>query len=167
MDILWAPWRMKFIRQSICKKSEKCIFCEKVKDKNDKKNLVLYRGKKCFVILNLYPYNNGHLMVLPYRHVKEIKDLDNEELLEMFILVSQMIEILKYTHKPEGFNIGINLGKVSGAGIEEHLHIHIVPRWSGDTNFMPVIGKTKVISESLKDTYNILLKEVKKIDTQM
>jgi len=160
MNIIWAPWREKFIRS---KKNKKCcVLCQKNKLKNDKVSLIVYRGKKCFVMLNLYPYNNGHLMVVPYAHKRDLSQLDKEEFVELFTLVKNMVEILKKTHKPDGFNIGLNLGKVAGAGIEEHLHIHIVPRWFGDTNFMPTIAETKVISESLKKTSILIKKEVNK-----
>ncbi|MFN3550232.1 MAG: HIT family protein [Endomicrobiia bacterium] len=160
MEILFAPWRINFVKQ--CKKKG-CIFCDKIKSKDDKKNYVLYRGKYSFVILNLYPYTNGHLMVAPYKHIDDLNDLSSEELYELFDLVRKMVKILKTTHNIDGCNIGINLGKAAGAGVEKHLHIHIVPRWFGDTNFLPIIGKTKVIPESLDNTYDFLIKEVKKL----
>jgi ATP adenylyltransferase len=162
--ILWSPWREKFIR---CARTNKknCIFCAKKKSKNDKESLIVYRGKKCFVVLNLYPYNNGHLMVVPYKHKKDFNELDNEEFMELFLLVKKMVNVLKKTHNPDGFNIGINLGRSAGAGVEKHLHIHIVPRWFGDNNFMPIIAKTKVISESLQKTFNLIKKEVEKSDS--
>lgn len=162
MKILWAPWRIKFIKS---KKQKGCIFCKKIKEKDDKKNYIVYRGKFCFVLLNIYPYNNGHLMVVPYRHISDISKLRKEEEIELFETIKKMVKILKKTHKIQGCNIGINLGKVSGAGIEKHLHIHIVPRWLGDTNFMPIISETKVISESLEKTYNIIKKEAESRDT--
>jgi len=158
MKLLWAPWRVKFIRQ---KKQKTCIFCNKIRQKNDKKNFVVYRGKHNFVVLNLYPYTNAHLMVVPNRHVGDLELLSKDELYELFDLVRQMVKILKKTHKIDGCNIGINLGKAAGAGVDEHLHVHIVPRWLGDTNFMPVVSNTKVISESLNETYKILKKEIK------
>ncbi len=158
MKLLWAPWRVKFIRQ---KKQKTCIFCNKIRQKNDKKNLVVYRGKHNFVILNLYPYTNAHLMVVPNRHISDLELLSKDELYELFDLVCQMVKILKKTYKIDGCNIGINLGKAAGAGVDEHLHVHIVPRWLGDTNFMPVVSNTKVISESLNETYKILKKEIK------
>ncbi|MFQ3676211.1 MAG: HIT domain-containing protein [Endomicrobiia bacterium] len=161
-NIIWSPWREKFIRS---KKSKLCIFCQKIKSKNDKKSLIVYRGEKCFVILNLYPYNNGHLMVVPNSHKKDLSELDKEEFVELFYLVKKMVNVLKKTHKPNGFNIGLNLGKAAGAGIDEHLHIHIVPRWFGDVNFMPVVSETKVISELLRKTFTLISKEVKKSDS--
>ena len=133
-----------------------CIFCEKPKENRDKENLIVARFDKCFVILNAFPYNNGHLMVVPYRHVPSLLDLTNDELAGM-MKVTQIAEgVLREVLKPHGFNIGINLGRCAGAGIEEHIHIHIVPRWNGDTNFMPVIGETKVLPELLSQTYEKL-----------
>lgn len=159
--VLWAPWRAKFVKKT--KKNKGCIFCKKSKSKNDKQNFVVYRGKYNFVMLNIYPYNNGHLMIAPYKHVSDLDSLTDDELLEMVQLLRKMISVLKKTHKIHGCNIGINLGKVAGAGVEKHVHVHIVPRWLGDTNFMPVVAKTKVISESLKETYKLLKKEVNKL----
>ena len=149
-QILWAPWRMEYILEE---KEKECIFCTKTKQNRDKENLILYRGDFCYVIMNKYPYNNGHLMVVPYRHFSKFELLNDSESLEMMQTVSQSMVILKQTIHAEGFNIGMNIGKVAGAGIEEHLHFHIVPRWGADTNFMPVVSKTKVISEDLKETW--------------
>jgi len=140
-------------------KSKKCFLCRSTREKNqDIKNYVFLRGSSCFVILNTFPYNNGHLMVAPYRHVGEIENLREEEMKELMNLSARAIKILKKALKPDGFNVGFNLGKVSGAGLASHLHLHIVPRWQGDTNFMPVLGDTKVISQFLKDTYRKLRK---------
>ena len=158
---LWAPCRMKYIEGIDTDSSGKCIFCEKPSEKKDKKNYIIHRGKKCFIMLNTFPYNNGHLMVVPYKHTSEIKDIDSETMLELMSNISVVIEAMKNTMRPDGFNVGMNLGRSAGAGIAEHLHIHIVPRWNGDTNFMPVIGGTKVISESLEDTFAKLSKAVK------
>ncbi|MEN3013861.1 MAG: HIT domain-containing protein [Endomicrobiia bacterium] len=160
MNILWAPWRVKFIKR---KKQKGCIFCKKIKQKNDSKNLIVYRGKYCFVILNTYPYNNGHLMIVPYRHISTLEKLSQQEGLEIFELTKNMIKILKKVYKIQGCNIGINIGKPAGAGIDKHLHLHIVPRWIGDVNFMPVFSDTKVISESLNNTYKLLKKEAKNL----
>ncbi len=160
MKKLFAPWRMKFIAG---KKEKGCLFCKKLNSKNDTKNLVLYRGRTAFIILNLYPYSNGHLMVAPKKHKRQLSELNNEEMLELFNLTEISTKILKKANHPQGFNIGINLGKVAGAGVPGHLHIHIVPRWLGDTNFMPVCGETKVICESLEQTYKKLKKELSKI----
>jgi ATP adenylyltransferase len=134
-----------------------CVFCGKVSEADDRKNLVLHRGKSCFVLMNLFPYNNGHLMVIPYAHVSEIRDIGRETSLELWELLCRSQEVLKRVMHPDGFNIGLNVGRVAGAGIDIHLHAHIVPRWNGDTNFMPVIGETKVISQALGATYDALL----------
>ncbi|MFO8011334.1 MAG: HIT domain-containing protein [Dehalococcoidia bacterium] len=150
MEYLWAPWRIEYI---LSDKDEECIFCEKPRRNRDRDNLVLYRGEYNLVMLNKYPYNPGHLMVAPYRHVAQLELLSDEELLEKMQLVRRCAEMLREEMKPEGFNIGMNLGKVGGAGIEEHLHIHVVPRWNGDTNFMPVIADTKSVPEAIDDTY--------------
>lgn len=158
MKQIWAPWRMKYILNS--NKIKGCIFCKKIKEKKDKKNYILYRGKSCFIIMNLFPYNSGHLMIAPYKHTAKFEDLEDEELLEFMHLIKKSLKILKKTLSPEGFNLGINLGKIAGAGIDEHLHLHIVPRWSGDTNFMPVISSTKIISEQLDETYKKLKREI-------
>ncbi len=154
MEYLWAPWRIEYILRD---KEEECIFCEKPRRNRDRDNLILYRGEHNLVMLNKYPYNPGHLMVAPYRHVAQLELLSDEELLEKMQLVRRCAEMLREEMKPDGFNIGMNLGKVGGAGIEEHLHIHIVPRWNGDTNFMPVIADTKSVPEALDDTYAKLL----------
>jgi ATP adenylyltransferase len=134
-----------------------CIFCEKPAESVDKKNLLLYRGKYTFVLMNLYPYNNGHLMVAPYKHTGDFTELDNNELLEIMQMAQLSIKVLKKVMNPAGFNTGFNIGKAAGAGIDTHLHFHIVPRWMGDTNFMPVVGEMKVISEHLEVTYDNLL----------
>ncbi len=150
MRILWAPWRMKYIEQPA---EEGCIFCDKPAEGDDQKNLILYRGEFCFVVMNKYPYNNGHLMVIPFRHVRDISKLTAEEKCELMDLLVKSKEVLAASVNPDGFNIGMNLGRTAGAGVDDHLHFHIVPRWNGDTNFMPVIGKTDVISEGLEQTW--------------
>ena len=159
LDVIWAPWRSKYIKEvSSDKKHNKrqgCIFCEVVK-KDDDEALILYRGKSCYVIMNLYPYNTGHVMVIPYKHVPSIEYLSTTELLEMMQLVKISVKIIKRALNPDGFNIGINLGRAAGAGIEEHVHIHVVPRWVGDVNFMPVIAGVKVLPQDVRETYNIL-----------
>jgi len=149
MEKLWAPWRMAYIEM---KSPPGCIFCNKPAENRDEENLILYRGETAFVLLNLFPYNNGHLMVAPYRHIASLSDLEDTEHLEMMRLTARCTEWLKAAFGPDGFNIGINLGRVAGAGIEDHLHIHVVPRWNGDTNFMPVVGDTKVLPDSLQNT---------------
>ncbi len=153
MEQLWAPWRMEYIEKP---KKADCILCQKPKENNDEANLILFRGQSNFVILNAFPYNPGHLMVAPYRHIANLPDLADEEAREHFDLVKKSLELLEETLKPAGFNIGLNIGKVAGAGIEGHLHTHIVPRWQGDANFMPVLSDTRVISEALTATYRKL-----------
>lgn len=135
------------------KKASGCIFCEKPKQDTDAQNYILHRGESNFSMLNIYPYNPGHLMVAPYRHVASMEEMNDEELLEHFRLVGRCVSVLRETLSPSGFNIGINLGKVAGAGVEDHIHTHIVPRWEGDTNFMPVISHTRVLPETLAETY--------------
>jgi ATP adenylyltransferase len=161
MDRLWAPWRMKYIRESLDReepdKSEKaCIFCTKPAESRDRENLILYRGVHAFVMLNAFPYNNGHLLVIPYRHTSSMDDIDAGASAELWLLLAKSRSALSKAFNPDGFNVGINLGRAAGAGIDTHLHVHIVPRWSGDSNFMPVIGETKVISQSLEDAYDAL-----------
>jgi len=160
MEKLWAPWRKEFI---LGKKEKGCIFCKRHKGKKDKENLILFRGKLSFVIMNKYPYNTGHLMVAPYRHVGKLEKVKQEELLDLASLTQKCVAVIKKTMKPQGFNLGMNLEKVSGAGVADHLHVHIVPRWTGDTNFMPVLGNTKLISLALKDTYEQLKEEFQKL----
>ena len=153
MKQLWAPWRMKYI---LMRKPKGCIFCKLPKEKKDEENLILYRGSFNFIVLNNYPYNNGHLMVAPYRHVKDLEGLSKDELYEHIEVIRMATSLLKKTFKPDGFNLGLNIGKIAGAGVEGHLHTHIVPRWAGDTNFMPIIADTKVIIEALMATYQKL-----------
>lgn len=157
MRKIWAPWRVEYIRSE---KAKECIFCQKPAENKDTQNYILFRGKTSFVILNNYPYNPGHLMVAPFRHLASLDDLTDEELFEHFDLVRQSARAIKEAYKPEGFNIGMNLGRVAGAGVEGHVHTHIVPRWNGDTNFMPVLSDTKVIPEALASTYAQLKKKI-------
>ncbi len=153
MKQIWAPWRMKYI---LMEKAKGCILCEKPRQNNDTTNFILYRGDKNFVMLNSYPYNPGHLMVAPYRHIANLEELTDEERNEHFEIVSRSIKVLKQVFNPTGFNLGINVGRIAGAGIDEHIHTHIVPRWQGDNNFMPVIADTKVVPEALAETYKKL-----------
>lgn len=153
MKQLWSPWRMEYIRSD---KSGECIFCEKPTETNDEGNLILYRGKSCFVIMNRYPYTNGHLMVAPYAHTDTPLNLPPETLTELMVLTNVCLKALSETAHPDGFNIGMNLGASAGAGIKDHIHMHIVPRWTGDTNFMPVLCDTRVVCEALADTYQQL-----------
>lgn len=156
MDKLWAPWRSRYIYKR-SRRDAVCIFCSKVRAKRDSDNFILCRKGHSFSILNIYPYNNGHIMVAPYRHVNDLSRLNEAEIVDIMLLVIDSKRLLNKTLKPDGYNIGINLGKVAGAGFEGHIHIHIVPRWLGDTNFMPVLNGTKIISESLKELYKRLI----------
>ena len=155
MDKLWAPWRVKYITK-ILKEHKGCVFCKILKEKKDKKNYIVVRKKDCYTVLNIYPYNNGHLLIVPRRHVDDLSKLTNEERNHLMDLLEEMKTLLDKVMKPGGYNIGINLGRVAGAGFPGHLHIHIVPRWFGDVNFMPVVANAKVISQSLRTLYNKL-----------
>jgi ATP adenylyltransferase len=148
MDRIWAPWRIKYIQS---KKKKKCIFCNAVE--SETKNYVFIKNKLSFAMLNIYPYNNGHALVAPLRHTNKISKLKDEDFLDMFDTLNTTMECLDKVLKPQGYNIGINLSGLAGSGISGHLHIHIVPRWKGDTNFMPVIYDTKVVSQSLQELY--------------
>jgi ATP adenylyltransferase len=162
MDRLWAPWRYKYVQG----KMKGCLFCRVNKCRQeDRKNFVVHRSRFAFSILNIYPYNNGHIMVAPYKHAKNLMLLKDNEILDMMRLVAQTTDILNKLMHPDGFNIGINIGRQAGAGFAGHIHIHIVPRWDGDTNFMPVITSTKVISQSLKDLYKKMTNAYKKRHT--
>jgi ATP adenylyltransferase len=153
MRHLWAPWRIGYIKGE---KTPGCILCDKPREKKDRANLILARGKHAFVMMNLYPYNNGHLMVSPYQHVSSLEELSDAATADLIRLMKRALSVLRKTHKPDGFNVGLNLGKAAGAGIEEHLHFHIVPRWSGDTNFMTVNAEVRVLPESLAESYRQL-----------
>ena len=149
MDRLWAPWREKYVTK-IIGATKGCVFCRIEKDKKDKANYVFARSKYAYAVLNIYPYSNGHTLIVPKRHIKDLGELKREEREDMFDLLERTkIRLDKVLH-PGGYNIGINLGKIAGAGFPNHLHIHIVPRWKGDVNFMPVVSQTKIISQSLK-----------------
>jgi ATP adenylyltransferase len=152
MRKLWAPWRMTYIHQ---KKRGGCFFCQDLRERKDEENLILYRGKRAFVVMNRFPYNNGHLMVVPGRHCQHLEELSPREGEELFRLLQISVRVLRSSLNPDGFNVGLNLGKAAGAG-EEHVHFHIVPRWVGDSNYMPVLGETKVIPEYLSETYRKL-----------
>lgn len=149
---LWTPWRMEYIKKI---KTKGCIFCRKLKESDDKA-FIIKRGRTCFSMLNIYPYNNGHLMVAPKRHVRRLDLLTKRELNELIQLVTESQKLLLKKLRPHGFNVGLNIGRTAGAGVEGHVHFHVVPRWDGDTNFMPIIGHTKVIPQLLEETYRIL-----------
>ena len=150
MKVLWAPWRMKYI---LGEKEEGCIFCRLLDAEPSENNLLLYRTSSAMVLMNRYPYNNGHIMVAPSEHTADLNGLPPDQYLELMELFRSSLKVLSKALNPEGFNTGLNLGKSAGAGVEDHLHFHIVPRWQGDTNFMPVISGTRVIPESLAVTY--------------
>ena len=152
---LWAPWRIEYITG---KKEAGCLFCRKAKSRADERNHVVYRGRRSFALLNTFPYNSGHLLVAPYRHAAELEKLTPEDAGDLMRTAQVCLKALKKAMAPEGFNIGFNLGKAAGAGVLGHLHLHIVPRWNGDTNFMPVIGRTRVIPQALAATYELLVK---------
>lgn len=166
MEKLWSPWRSKYIESFRKNSDEKsCIFCiASEQDKDGLDNLLIRRGKYTFVVLNLYPYNNGHLMIVPIRHTDDFSSLSEQEKSEIFRFLQLSEQALKIALQPDGFNIGVNLGKSSGAGIDEHIHFHIVPRWNGDTNFMPVLGEVKVISQELINTKKNLLEAFSQLD---
>jgi len=153
MKHIWAPWRIQYI---LNEKPGGCVLCDKPGEGKDASNHILYRGDKNFVIMNLYPYNPGHLMVAPYRHTDTLEKLTTEERNEHFELVSRSITVLKEVFNPDGFNLGANLGKAAGAGIDDHYHSHIVPRWQGDTNFMSVLADVRVVPQAIADTYKML-----------
>tara|TARA_B110000008_G_scaffold187218_1_gene186028 strand:- start:622 stop:1119 length:498 start_codon:yes stop_codon:yes gene_type:complete len=162
MDNLWAPWRMQYVRAP--KKNTEETFLKKFEDGNDEDNLVLFRGEHSFVCMNLYPYNNGHIMILPNNIVEKPEELDDVTQFEIMKIASLSMKIIREKMNAEGFNFGANIGASAGAGIAEHLHFHIVPRWKGDTNFMPVIGNTKVHVQGLNDTYVMLRPLFKNMD---
>lgn len=165
MEKLWSPWRSQYIDSfKNSDKASSCVLCELSKlNVDDPENLLLDKGKLTFTVLNLYPYNNGHLMVVPYRHTDDFQSLTIEENQEIMAKLQTSQKALKKVYGPHGYNMGMNLGKVSGAGIYEHIHFHIVPRWDGDTNFMPVLGEVKVISQDLLITKSKLLDAYKEL----
>jgi ATP adenylyltransferase len=156
VKLLWAPWRSSYIKESNKSESNACVFCVKAQDNKDRENLILKRGLNSFVIMNIYPYNPGHIMIVPYIHTGSIEKVNNNTFLEMKGFLDLTIKTLEKQLKTQGFNIGFNIGRIAGAGIENHVHMHIVPRWSGDTNFMPVLGETRVISMNIFELYDEL-----------
>ena len=157
MKRIWAPWRMEYILNS---RKRGCFLCDICRDEKDEQNLVLKRGKSNFLLLNRYPYNNGHLMVAPYKHVDSLESLNANEMSEMMQMASTACNVLRKNLHPDGFNLGLNIGKAAGAGLKDHLHLHIVPRWEGDTNFMPVLGEVKIIPQPLDE----LWRQIKKMN---
>lgn len=162
MDRIWAPWRVQYIlgvkpeKDAKNETPESCIFCQALSHGNDEEKLILHRGKTNFIMMNLYPYTSGHLMIVPIRHLNRLEDMTDEEMLEAMTLSRKMLKVFRKVMNPEGFNLGWNLGRVAGAGVVEHVHLHIVPRWNGDANFMPVLGDVKVISEHIESSYKKL-----------
>jgi ATP adenylyltransferase len=150
---LWAPWRLEYIKGP---KPQECIFCSRPAAGDDEANHIVERGGRCFSMLNAYPYSNGHVMIAPYEHVASIEDLEPAVLAELMSLAQRSVGALRRAYGPDGMNLGVNEGKIAGAGFDEHVHLHVVPRWAGDTNFMPVIGSTRVLSESLESSYRTL-----------
>ncbi len=160
MNKLWAPWRVEYIRNP----GKGCFFCDGVRAKDEKKVLIIERHDKAFTIMNRFPYNNGHLMIAPVRHIGQLEQLNDEEILGINHLIRRVIKALDFAMKPQGYNIGVNQGRVAGAGVVDHVHFHLVPRWQGDTNFMPLVADTKVISEALLKTYNKIREGLDRID---
>jgi ATP adenylyltransferase len=156
MEIKFTPWRMAYIKNSDAPADSECVLCAKGREAPAPSNLVLHRGATCYILMNLYPYNTGHLMVVPYDHTADLPGLPAATAAELFDLTRRSVDLLGRAMAPHGFNIGMNLGRTAGAGIDEHLHMHIVPRWNGDLNFMPVVGGTKLIPEALDQTYAAL-----------
>lgn len=159
---LWAPWRLEYIKGP---KPDECIFCSKPAAGDDEDGYIVHRGSECFVMLNAFPYNNGHVMISPYRHVPSIEELEEPALLELMTLSKRTLAALREVYGPEGFNLGINQGKVAGAGFDDHVHMHLVPRWGADTNFMPAIASTRVLPESLADSYRSLSRALGGVDS--
>jgi ATP adenylyltransferase len=157
-DIMWAPWRMVYVsaEHDEVYDGPTCVFCRLPASADDARSYILHRSERCFVVLNLYPYNNGHMMVIPFAHVAALTDLDDATTAEMMRLVSLSQRVLTDAMHPHGFNVGINQGQAAGAGIADHVHMHVVPRWSGDTNFMPALGDVRVMPQHLDDTYTAL-----------
>lgn len=151
MNYLWSPWRMEYILNP--KSDEGCIFCSALKQADGPENLVVYRGPKAFVMLNRFPYTSGHLMIVPYEHAPSLELLDGDSRAEIMELSTRAIQVLQVLYAPQGFNLGMNIGNAAGAGVTEHVHLHVVPRWAGDTNFMSSISQTRVLPELLEETY--------------
>ena len=153
---IWAPWRLAYVKDASKDDAEECIFCAKPAEGDDQANLIVHRGERCFVILNLYPYTNGHLMIAPFEHVATLQELDAATIAETMALGQQAMRILEERYSPHGYNVGFNQGRVAGAGVEHHIHMHVVPRWGGDNNFMPVLADTRVMPQTLEQSYETL-----------
>jgi len=166
LDVLWAPWRKNYVVATSTSKHSDCIFCRAVQGSQNENNYVVYKSNSSIAMLNKYPYNNGHTMVAPIRHVPSPELLSDEELLDLAKTMNIIISAIRICYNPDGINIGANIGRAAGAGIEGHLHIHIVPRWIGDTNFMAVIAHTKVIPEALEETHSRLIKCIERVTSE-
>lgn len=161
MERIWAGWRMKYIIEGTGDDVDGCFLCDLPAAGDDRAHLILHRSERSFAIMNAFPYNTGHTMVAPYRHVGELEELRPEEMADLMALVQRVVVATKAAMTPDAFNVGMNLGRVAGAGVPGHLHVHLVPRWAGDTNFMPVLGETKILPESLEDTYEKIRRHMK------
>jgi ATP adenylyltransferase len=153
---IWAPWRLAYVKDASKDAEEECIFCTACEGSDDEANLVVHRGERCFVILNLFPYTNGHLMIAPYEHLATLGEVDPDTVAEMMALTQRAMGVLSERYEPHGYNVGFNQGRVAGAGVEHHIHMHVVPRWGGDTNFMPVLADTRVMPQTLEESYATL-----------
>jgi ATP adenylyltransferase len=153
---IWAPWRLPYVKDAAKDKEEECIFCVSPGADDDEAKLIVHRGEHCYVMLNLFPYTNGHLMIAPFEHVATLQELDADTLAEMMALAQRAMRVLEERYAPHGYNLGFNQGRVAGAGFEHHIHMHVVPRWAGDTNYMPVIADTKVMPQTLEESYEAL-----------
>jgi len=156
MDYLWTPWRYAYV--STAEKSAGCVFCDAVKAGDDRKVLIVYRGQHCFVILNRYPYTPGHVMIVPYAHLDELRKLSTDAAQEMMELSQRMESVLRELYRPDGVNLGMNIGKAAGAGIAGHIHMHVLPRWVADANFVSVVGETRILPEALEETWKRMTK---------
>lgn len=159
---LWAPWRFAYVEKAAGETG--CIFVDLPEQESDRENLILFRGKTGFVMLNAYPYTNGHVMVAPYKHTASLDELTDEEHLEVQKLIAASIRWITAAYKPDGFNVGANMGRAAGAGIPSHIHWHVVPRWSGDTNFMTAVGDVRVLPQTLEQSYDKLREVAEKLD---
>ena len=153
---IWAPWRLPYVKDAAKDSEQECIFCVKPTADDDEANLIVHRGERCFVMLNLFPYTNGHLMIAPFAHLPSLPELDAETLAEIMALAQRAMGVLEEAYSPHGYNVGFNQGRVAGAGLEHHIHMHVVPRWGGDTNFMPVLADTRVMPQTLEQSYEAL-----------
>ncbi len=156
MDYIWTPWRYQYMKQAEANKLPECIFCDAANRKDDHETLVAYRGEKVFIILNRYPYTSGHVMIVPYTHVGDLTSADPEALSEMMHLAQRVEGAFRANYKPDGMNVGMNIARAGGAGVVGHIHLHVLPRWFGDSNFMTVVGETRVLPEDLNTTYTRL-----------